>query len=104
MEFEKKKNQIQETYGKKIKNLNNKFGNSNVDFYEEHLQNSTSGLFSNSEFKQKKDQLELFIVNEQQKEIIQKLNTNEADQKEGAPSTKKDTRIKNQLSFIDEEE
>jgi hypothetical protein len=37
MEFEKKKNQISENYGKKIKNLNNKFGNSNVDFYEECL-------------------------------------------------------------------
>ena len=37
MEFEKKKNLIEESYGKKIQNLQKKFGASGVDFFDEHL-------------------------------------------------------------------
>lgn len=56
MEFEKKKNEIEQAYAKKIKNLKNKFGTGGIDFIEEHLQstNITSGgggLISNQELK-----------------------------------------------------
>jgi len=37
MEFEKKKNEIEQSYCKSIKNLSNKFGTGGIDFIEEHL-------------------------------------------------------------------
>ena len=49
MDFEKKKLDIESSYGKKIQNLSNKFGTGGVDFVEEHLKSSTSGLISKSD-------------------------------------------------------
>ena len=37
MEFEKKKNEIEQSYCRSIKNLSNKFGTGGIDFIEEHL-------------------------------------------------------------------
>ena len=42
LEFEKKKKEIEKSYGDiKIKNLSNKFGTAGIDFIEEHLQSAT---------------------------------------------------------------
>lgn len=53
MEFEKKKNEIEEAFGRKILNLNSKFGTGGVDFVEEHKQSSDvvkgGGLISKQE-------------------------------------------------------
>ena len=76
MEFEKKKCEIQETYGKKIENLQNKFGVGGVDFIEEHLQSSAAGLVTGKEYKQKKEQIELVIA-EQQEKLIEQLKNEE---------------------------
>lgn len=69
MEFEKKKNEIHESYGKKIQNLKGKFGMSGVDFIDEHLQSTSSGLVSGQEYRKKKEQIELVRADEEQRMI-----------------------------------
>jgi hypothetical protein len=67
MEFEKKKDEITREYGKSIKKLDNKFGNSGIDFLEEHLQNAASGLVSSKDYKQKQERIELIIADQAEK-------------------------------------
>lgn len=73
MDFEKKKIEIEEAYGRQIKNLNKKFGTGGIDFIEEHLQSTNikvgGGLISKEELRQNKDQIELVIVDEQAKKL-----------------------------------
>ncbi|CDW71086.1 protein fam50 homolog [Stylonychia lemnae] len=112
MEFEKKKNEIEQSYGKSIKNLSNKFGIGGIDFIEEHLQSTNikagGGLISNQELKQKKQQIELVIVDEQAKKIEEEkqneLNRRQMKMEQKKLRSKDAIQQQSKLSFIDEEE
>lgn len=105
-EFEKKKSEIEQNFGKKIENLKSKFGNGGVDFIEEHLQSSTAGLITNQQFKLKKEHIELSIAQEEER-LIEKEKQDEMERKEQKMLQK---RLRNQyeekskLSFYEDEE
>lgn len=103
MEFERKKNEIEQNYHKEIKNLNQKFGFSGVDFIEEHLQTSASGLVSRKDLKKKNEQIELLITKEEEK-LLEKEKDEEVNKRMQKLELKKHKNkdLENKLSFADE--